>query len=164
MKYLLIFLLILLSCKRQEFSEPKTFVSIQEMKIGNYISNNNDFIWIPEQKEGAQYWIKLLFEREIAVYQFNGQCILYFFTNDLRNDGKIQLVWNFKKDCLGNLPFLNNNYNLKKYPKNGDVFSEYSLINDSVIKVSYKFPDWIDKVNESEKDSIFPTYFYLSKN
>ena len=63
-----------------------------------------------------------------------------------------------------NLDFLKKSNGVKTYPKFGDVFCEYNLVNDSVIAVKYNFPDWTDKINQMENDSLFPKYFYLQQD
>ena len=61
------------------------------------------------------------------------------------------------------MDFLEHSNGIKKYPKVGDAFCEYTLENDSVMRVKYNFPEWTDKINQMEQDSIFPKYFYLVK-
>lgn len=96
------------------------------------------------------------------MYQFHGQCYYWFFTNYYyTKTDKIELLWTYKSDCLLDMKFLQSSNGIKKYPKNGEIFCEYTLINDSIIKVKYKFPEWVNKINETEKDSIFPSYLYL---
>jgi len=62
------------------------------------------------------------------------------------------------------MDFLRKSHGVKKFPKAGDVFCEYSLFNDTVIVVKYHFPEWTEKINTMENDSIFPKYLYLKKN
>lgn len=59
--------------------------------------------------------------------------------------------------------FLQKSNGIKNFPKAGDAFCEYSLVNDTVISVKYHFTEWTEKINELENDSIFPKYLYLEK-
>lgn len=166
-KIVFLFLIVFsISCRKENVVEkPKPKESSPEKtlkKIGNYISDDQDFIWSSKQSDTAKYWVRIVFQKEFAVYQFHGQCIYYFFTNHYHTKtDKIELLWTYKSDCLLDMKFLKQSNGIKQYPKNGDSFCEYTLVNDSVIKVNYKFPQWVKKINETEKDSIFPHYLYL---
>lgn len=134
-------------------------------RIGDSMSDNKDFFWCAKQSDTTSYWTRIVFQKELAVYQFHGQCIYWFFTNHYYTKAdKIELLWSYKTDCLLSMDFLRKSNGAKKYPKAGDAFYEYSLLNDTVIFVKYNFPEWTDKINKMEKDSIFPKYLYLNKS
>ncbi|MBB4804583.1 hypothetical protein HNP37_004680 [Flavobacterium nitrogenifigens] len=166
-KIVLLFLIVFsISCRKENVVEkPKPKESSPERtpkKIGNYISDDQDFFWSPKQSDTAKYLVRIVFQKEFAVYQYHGQCLYYFFTNHYHTKtDKIELLWTYKSDCLLDMKYLKQSNGIKEYPKNGDSFCEYTLVNDSVIKVNYKFPQWVKKINETEKDSIFPHYLYL---
>ncbi|MFN3753920.1 hypothetical protein [Flavobacterium sp.] len=173
---LVISFLVLLSCKNEDSSKksyPKKVQKTTEKettqkklekkpkRIGEYMSDVEDYPWIGKHADPNSYYPRLVFQKEFLIYQFHGQCYYWFFTNHYYTGAdKIELLWTYKTDCLYELKSIKNSNGVKKYPKNGDAFCEYSLVNDSVIKVKYNFPEWIKKVNEIEKDSIFPHYFY----
>lgn len=147
--------------KTSKLTENKT----NPKKIGDYMSDTTDFFWCAKQSDTASYWVRLVFQKEFAVYQFHGQCIYWFFTNHYyTGTDKVELLWSYKTDCLLTMDFLRKSNGIKKYPKTGDAFCEYSLLNDSVIVVNYNFPEWTEKINKMEKDSIFPKYLYLKKS
>lgn len=163
-------ILIFTGCKKENAEEKPKFkkpltekVTEKEPKrIGDYMSDNKDFVWSAKQSDTASYWVRLTFQKEFVVYQFHGQCLYWFFTNHYYTKAdKIELLWTYKTDCLLDMKFLRYSNGVEKYPKNGDSFCEYTLVNDSVMKVDYKFPEWIKKINETERDSIFPHYLYL---
>ncbi len=170
-------LLVLISCKKEENpvkSNPKKeIIALEKVpkkkietrkRVGDYMSDEKDFFWAAKQNDTASYWVRVVFQKEFAVYQFHGQCLYWFFTNHYHTGtDKIELLWAYKTDCVLDMKFLRNSNGVKKYPKNGDSFCEYSLVNDSVMKVDYKFPEWVKKINETEKDSIFPNYLYLER-
>jgi len=166
-KIVFLFLIVSsISCRKENVVEkpnPKNSSTEKtSKKIGDYISDDQDFIWSAKQSDTAKYWVRVVFQKEFAVYQFHGQCIYDFFTNHYHTKAdKIELLWTYKSDCLLDMEFLKQSNGIKEYPKNGDSFCEYTLVNDSVIKVNYKFPLWIKKINETQKDSIFPHYLYL---
>jgi len=177
MKVLLFTLLFLLhSCKKNDAVDiPKSKIihkkSIDEKvvfepkAIGDYASDDADFFWNAKQSDSAKYWIRIVFQKDFAVYQFHGQCLYWFFTDNASpKSKKIELLWSYKVDCISDMNFIHESNGVKKYPKAGDYFSSYTLINDSVIKANYNFPEWVKAVNKRAKDSIFPTYLYLNKN
>jgi hypothetical protein len=134
-------------------------------RIGDYMSDTTDFFWCAKQSDTASYWIQIVFQKEFAVYQFHGQCFYWFFTNHYYTKAdKIELLWSYKTDCLLTMDFLRKSNGVKKFPKAGDAFCEYSLLNDTVIVVKYNFLEWTEKINKMEKDSIFPKYLYLKKS
>ena len=100
---------------------------------------------------------ELTFQEEFIIYWYHGQCLYWYFTNNYKDS--IDLLWSYKTDCLLDMEMLETSHGIKKYPKHGDTFSSYALINDTTIKVTYHFPEWTKKVNQIAKDSIFPNYF-----
>ena len=165
-------ILIFTSCKKESVTEKPKYKNLSTEKvterkpkrIGDYISNEKDFIWSAKQSDIASYWVRITFQKKFASYQFHGQCYYSFFTNHYHTKAdKIELLWTYKTDCLLDMKFFKNSNGIKKYPKNGDSFCEYTLVNDSVLKVKYNFTEWTEKINEIEKDSIFPKYLYLEK-
>ncbi|MCX6231503.1 MAG: hypothetical protein NTZ33_08160 [Bacteroidetes bacterium] len=149
----------------QQKINKSTDKKTNQIRIGDYMSDTSDFFWYAKQSDTASYWIRIVFQKEFAVYQFHGQCIYWFFTNHYYTKAdKIELLWSYKSDCLLTMDFLRKSNGVKKFPKAGDAFCEYSLLNDTVIVVKYNFPEWTEKINKMEKDSIFPKYLYLKKS
>ncbi|GEM_PF-2424178 len=135
-------------------------------RIGDYMSDTTNFFWCAKQSDTASYWIQIVFQKEFAVYQFHGQCIYWFFTNHYYTKAdKIELLWSYKTDCLCllTMDFLRKSNGVKKFPKAGDAFCEYSLLNDTVIVVKYNFPEWTEKINKMEKDSIPKIFIFKEK-
>lgn len=169
---LLITVVTLTSCKKNSahgtatktIKEAEGANSTKRKVLGDYMNCEDYFSWSPKQSEDADFFVRLLFKEDVTYYQIHGQCIYSFLTN-YQHTGvdKIELIWSYKTDCLRNPGFLLKPNNIKHYPKPGDVFCEYSLINDTVIKVKYDFQEWASTVNTIAKDSIFPNYLYLEK-
>ncbi len=170
--FFIFLLFILTSCKKEKSNikrEPKVEVKkVPEKKmkirkrIGDYMSDNEDHNWYAKISDSINDYPRLVFQKEFAVYQFHGQCYYWLFTNHYYTGAdKIELLWTYKKDCLYEPKSLLSSNGIRKYPKIGDAFCEYTLVNDSVIKVKYNFTEWIKKVNQIERDSIFPQYLYL---
>lgn len=175
----LFFLFILLSCNNTNIqNENEKFETIVFEKYKNKISNIifqiqtkdrtksiKDYISADNSKyyrwNSHYYEPSIVFYEEYALYWFNGQCVYYFFTYPY--DDCIKLIWSYKVDCITNMDFLEKSHGVKNFPKNRDIFAEYSLLNDTTLKVKYYFPEWKDRVNLIEKDTIFPDYFYLMK-
>jgi len=173
--FLIVPVLLLFSCnkrdnvttaKKQPVAKVKETPKTPTPKIlRDYMSEEDYIFWHAKQSETANYWVRLEFEEDFLVYQFHGQCVYYFFTNYCHTGtDEIELLWSYKTDCLLNLDYLTESNGAKKIPKHGDSFSVYKLVNDSVIKVTYKFPEWVQAVNKREKDSIFPNYLYLERD
>jgi hypothetical protein len=179
---LLLLTVLLISCK--EANKPVSFINssdsattaalpvkdsvakplpVKPKKLGDYMSGDYYSMWSAKQSDSPHYWVRLNFEKEFVSYQFHGQCIYTFFTNYYHTKtDKIELLWTYKTDCISPLDFLKSSHGVKKFPKHGDAFCEYTLVNDSVISVKYNFPEWVKAVNKFEKDSIFPNYLYLN--
>lgn len=163
-----------LSCKeskhagnhKTEIKKVSDTVTIKApKKIGFYIAEDKaDSVWTAKQNASESFYPKIIFHKEFAQYQFHSQCFYWFFTNYYyTGTDKIELFWTYKKDFAYDIESLEKTNGIKNHPRYGDDFCEYRLVNDSVIKVKYNFPEWVKKVNEIEKDSIFPQYFYLEK-
>ncbi|MEI7508825.1 MAG: hypothetical protein WCJ62_05100 [Flavobacterium sp.] len=171
-KLIFIFLLLIItSCKKNETVET-TKKNVENhtpkiktpKKIGDYISDKTDFVWIPKHSETSGFLCEVVFKKEYLDYFYHGQCYYSYFTNYYHTKAdKIELLWSYKSDCIGGVDFIEKQNGIKKYPKRGDSFCEYSLVNDTIIKVKYNFPEWAKEVNKISKDSIFPTYLYLKK-
>lgn len=170
MRVIFLFLIVFIfGCKGERLSdhsigkmEEKTLVS-NDKTIFDYALDTQDYFWEAKHLENSNYWVRLVFQKEFVVYQFNGQCLYWFFTKHYSNENKtIELIWSYKNDCLEQLDFLYRSNGVEHYPKFGDKFCEYKLLKDSIVKVDYYFPEWVYKINEIEKDSIFPNYLYLN--
>ncbi|MDQ6472504.1 hypothetical protein RB619_17825 [Flavobacterium sp. LHD-80] len=138
---------------------------VKSRKIGDFMSDTEDFTWGIKQEDSLSSDVKIVFQKEFAVYEFNRQCLYYFFTNHYyTGTDKIELIWSYKKDCLPEKSIFTASNTKNKPPKAGDKFCEYELVNDSVIHVKYNFEEWAKEINSITRDSIFPKYLYLEKN
>lgn len=169
---LLVVMLAFISCKQKEepvaiIAKPteKQSVPKQQPKkvLGDYMDCKENFMWGAKPPENTEFFGRVMFKDDVAHYLIHGQCAYTFLVNyQHTGTDKIELLWAYKTDCLRDNPdFLTKPNGVKHYPKTGDVFSEYTLVNDSVIKVKYNFPEWTAAVNKIAKDSIFPNYLYL---
>jgi len=120
-------------------------------KIGDYMSDHQDYSWVTKNADSTGHYPRIIFQREFAVYQYYGQCYYWYFTHHYyTGTDKIELLWTYKNDCLYGPESIEKSNGVKNYPKIGDAFCEYSLVNDTIIKVNYNFPEWVNKVNEIE--------------
>lgn len=171
---LTLLLLLFFSCKNKDDNKKLDFKTkeeainksdIKSKKIGDFMSDTEDFTWFVKQEDSVDCDVKIVFQKEFAVYQFNRQCLYYFFTNHYyTGTDKIELIWSYKIDCLPEKNIFNVSDTKNAPPKTGDKFCEYVLVNDSVIRVKYNFSGWAKEINNINKDSIFPNYLYLEKN
>lgn len=176
MKKIVVLLVVMLSfagCKQKEeaiaiITKPaeKHSPSQQQPKkvLGDYMSCDEDFLWGAKPLENSDFFERVMFKEDVAHYFVHGQCAYIFLTNyQHTGTDEIEILWSYKTDCLRDPGFLSKTNNVKRHPKTGDVFSEYHLVNDTVIKVKYNFPEWVAAVNKIAKDSIFPNYLYLEQ-
>jgi hypothetical protein len=169
--YMLVLIAITLSCQKKKSNQnpvkktnKKVLAKPIPKRFRDYLSDEKDFIWSAKQRDTSPYLVRLIFKEEYVVYQFHGQCYYHFFSDYFyTNTDKIGLLWSYKTDCLLDMDFLHQSNGIKNFPKFGDPFSEYELVNDSTILVKYNFPAWVKEINKKQKDSIFPNYLHLKK-
>jgi hypothetical protein len=127
------------------------------------IEDLRKYVWSPDHPDTTGYLCEMRFADEYAMNFFHGQCIWFFFTHTTfaQKYQQVQLNWTYKTDCLLNMSFLEKANGAKRHPKHGDIFAIYRLHNDTTINVEYKFPEWVQKVNQIAKDSLFPQRLYL---
>ena len=119
-KIAVLFLIIFSISCRKENPKEKPKLEVKETlpgrntekkpkKIGDYMSDNKDFVWSAKQSDTASYWVRLTFQKEFVVYQFHGQCLYWYFTNYYHTGtDKIELLWTYKTDCVLDMKFLKN--------------------------------------------------------
>lgn len=126
----------------------------------DYITEDEDFLWVANHPDTTKYSCEIKLNEVTVTYWFHGQCVYNYFSY-LRSDTTMDVVWTYRSDCFLDMEFLDKSNGVKKHPKKGDDFAAYTLVNDTTIKVAYKYPEWTKKVNEIAKDSLFPVYYYL---
>ena len=135
----------------------------QFLKKVTSIKDVENLFWRANHSDNTNYSCEIGFYDEYAIYRINYQCYYYFFTNTsyAENYQQIELLWTYKEDCKDDMTLFKKAHGVKKYPKNGDVFSVYKILNDTTLIVEYKFPEWVEKVNQIANDSLFPKLIYL---
>jgi hypothetical protein len=137
--------------------------SLKKKTIRDYCSNDQFNHWAPNHPDTTNYMCEITLHEITALYWYHGQCGYDYFTY-LTSDSTIEVLWSYRTDCILNMDFLEKSNGIKKYPKRGDTFATMTLTNDTILKVKYNFPEWVKKVNEIAKDSLFPTYYYLRQD
>ncbi len=132
----------------------------QKKTIRDCISEDQFIHWVPKHPDTTNYLCEITLQKITVLYRYHGQCGYDYFTY-LTSDTTIEVLWSYRTDCILNMDFLEKSNGIKKHPKRGDTFATMTLINDTTLKVKYNFPDWIKKINEITKDSLFPTHYYL---
>jgi len=150
------------STNKEATSKSSEIEHHRKKKIDDYISNTSYIHWRVNHADTTSYLCEITFREYYAIYYFDFQCEYDYFTYN-RSDTTIDLLWSYKMDCTHDLSFLYKSNGVKRSPKYGAIFSTYTLINDSTLRVKYYYPEWVKRVNAAEKDSLFPTYFYLEK-
>lgn len=99
----------------------------------------------------------LSFDKSKANYYFTKSVGLEFTCGHLDNR-KIELIWPGITDS--EIKFFSDIPEQVEYPKQGDVFATFNLVNDTIMRVDYRFEEWRKAVNATKKDSVFPKYLH----
>ena len=129
----------------------------------DYISDDQFTHWAPKNAGYRSYMCEITLHKITVLYWYHGQCGYDYFTY-LTSDTTIDVVWSYRSDCILNMDFLEKSNGVKKYPKLGDIFATLTLVNDTTIEAKYDFPEWAKRFNEIDKDSLFPTNYYLKND
>jgi len=111
--------------------------------------------------EGSFWW--LYFESGKVFFDFNPSCG-YWFPAELK-DERIVFYWSSNMNCNFNRG-LDTSFDGIKSPKKEKPFGEVMLVNDSTIRISYYFEDWVRMINEAERktiDTLFPSTFKVMR-
>ena len=139
-------------------SSQQTPVKPAATSIGDLVN----YTWAPKHPENTGYLCEMKFQDEHTIIFFHAQCAYFFFTRTTyaKDYQQVRLIWTYKTDCLLDMSFLERSNGAKKYPRYGDTFATYKLINDTTVRAEYMFPQWVQKVNQIAKDSLFPHHLY----
>ena len=141
------------SCKKTDHVEPVYVPKNVEYKFMNY--ENHYPIW---QAKGSST-CSVAFHQSGCSYWYNSkQSQRYNYKNLSKTS--FDLVWSTQN--RDKVEIIERSYGISNYPKDGDIFATYSVLNDSMIQVNYRFKEWTTKINTISKDSIFPKYLYSS--
>lgn len=131
----------------------------------NHIAQEHHYVyWKPKRTKETSCPCSVTFGGKNAQFWFDSSCPYYFETKKT-GYRTFNMYWSSQNEeiCKSNLFFLKQSNGINSFPKEGDFFVKYTVINDSVIKADYKFFEWIEKVNSIAKDSLFPKYIYFHK-
>lgn len=118
------------------------------------------FNWKTNHEGTGNYMCEIEMEDQYLIHWFHGQCAYYYFTY-VTTDTTVDMHWSYKTDCKLDMDFLEKSHGEKEFPKKGDLFATYTMINDSTLQAKYYFPKWTKKINEIAKDSLFATFYYM---
>jgi hypothetical protein len=154
----ILILFLLLSCKKEIKHNRKVNRYVPEFvkyKFANY--EEYYLYWFTKDNRGNMTGASIAFHETSIQYLYSNESDYVYNYHNL-TENKFDLVWASR--TRKKLELIESSHGITKYPKNGDIFATYTLINDSVMSVKYRFPDWIKKVNQLAKDSIYPKYLY----
>lgn len=105
----------------------------------------------------------LCFEKGRVYYFFNAQCI-YWYPTEVKKD-KLIFFWDLNENCTFDRG-LKNNYRLDSFPIIGKPFGEFTLVNDSILKATYYYPEWVRmaNLNARDVDTLFPIILKRKRN
>jgi hypothetical protein len=135
--------------------------SIVVKNIEAYVSDTSYYHWRSRKTDSTSYSSSIIFHKGRAAYAYHGQCIYTYTTRQITND--IDLLWSYEADCILDMDILEKGNSIASFPKKGDRFATYQLVNNSTLQATYYFPDWVNRINELKKDSLFPVFFYLER-
>lgn len=104
---------------------------------------------------------EMVLNEESVTYWFYGQCTYEFLSYPSAQS--VDVVWSYRSDCLLDMGFLSQSNGVAKYPKTSEVFATLTRQDDNTLIATYQYPEWVKKVNEIAKDSIFPTQYFLKE-
>jgi hypothetical protein len=126
----------------------------------NHIVEERHYIhWQPKQLEKTKRGCTVDFHSEGAQLWFNKKP--YSCVTKRTGYRTFDLYWPTNERYMGDFKIVNKSNGIKPFPAKGDLFAEYIIVNDSLIKVEYKFPEWTSNINVIAKDSMFPKYLYF---
>ena len=125
-------------------------------------NENNICVWEGgnEQVWHGGYAVWLTFDKGFVHFNSHFSCI-YSYKTEVVDDDRLVFFWGFIKDCRVNLGH-KNDFGLSSFPTVGEPFGEFILVSDTLLKVNYFYPEWVEKINNYINDDIiFPTTFRL---
>lgn len=132
----------------------------------NHIAQERHYVyWKPSITKKTSCHCSVIFGGKNAQFWFDDKCPYYFET--IKTGYRtFDMYWLLIGEhvCKSDLYFLKQSNGIKSFPKKGDLFAKFTVVNDSLISVDYKFFEWTQKVSSIAKDSLFPKYFYFHKS
>lgn len=164
---------ILFSCSDTSTASKK---QLNDSSYSNLVSNRTDTITTKEKATKEKGMVKinnlralsndscsigfyggglfhLCFKRNAVNFFFNPQC-MYSYSTQERND-TLYFKWSYVSDCNQDMG-LKKTFDVKKVPIENRPFGYFTLLNDTSLKVTYYYKEWVKKINESSNDVMFP--------
>lgn len=149
--------------QKTETIKPITY---KKKKIDIHKINSNDSLLRHIFFVSFEGMVYTMFDINEVVFVFGFNSCEYTFP--IQNKGnEILIAWNKDDYSCNYKSGLDKNYNVKQ-PHKGDVFAEVSPYNDTVIKINYLYPEFIQKLNERGRtndlaiDTLFPKLFVIA--
>lgn len=160
-KFLIFFLgpLLFLSCRDSQVKKSVYTNNYEKRPIieNNFISQERHYIvWLPKRMSKNQP-LGFTFFEDIATSNLDHN---FLFELKMTSNRTFNLYWPQESLASKKVSFLNQSNGCKDFPRKGDCFATYTVVNDSLIEVEYEFPEWSAKINSIVKDSVFPKYLY----
>lgn len=144
------------------FSDTQVRPEIRITNVEDIMKDTAGITWAANHSDNSPWLCEITFKRNYAVIWYHGQCQYEHFIYKT-SDSTIVLLWAYRPDCISDMSFLESSHGLSQAPKPNRDFATYTLENDSTLRVDYKYPDWVKKVNAIAKDSLFPRRLHLQK-
>ena len=79
-------------------------------------------------------------------------------------DDRVIIYWAKVTSCPDKYG-LSKTFSSVQAPVAGKPFADISIVNDSVLSVKYRYPDWINELHHHShnQDTLFPTAFFRRK-
>jgi hypothetical protein len=131
-------------------------------RVGDFLKDTTGVVWSARHSDTTGWLCEVTFKQNYAVIWYHGQCQYDHFIYKT-SDSTIELLWAYRPDCISDMSFLESSHGFTDSPKPNGWFAIYTLENDSTLRVDYKYPGWVKKVNFIAKDSLFPRRLYLQR-
>ncbi|MCL2131395.1 MAG: hypothetical protein FWH36_02910 [Lentimicrobiaceae bacterium] len=123
-----------------------------------------DIMEVYDDSAGHNIWhgggvIWLVFEKGKVTFDYNFSCGFWYKTQIIDNK-KIVFIWDYNLDCKYDSG-IRKGFGLSRKPIKGKLFGEFVLVNDTLLKVNYYYPEWVKQFNKYHDDEVFPTLFVL---
>lgn len=113
----------------------------------SYAWHGGDIVW-------------LYFSKGKVDFPFSVSCGISLPTQIISNK-KIIFFWDLSNlSCTYDIG-LRRTFGLSHTPVIGEPFGEFILVNDTLLKVNYYFPEWVERIIAYRETDIFPNQFVL---
>lgn len=129
----------------------------ERSRVANAFELENDssfYAW----HGGDVIWLN--FSKGEVDFPFSASCGILLPTL-IVSDKRIIFFWDYSKlSCTYDIG-LRKTFGLTHIPVENEPFGEFILVNDTLLKVNYYYPEWVKRIKEYLDTDVFPNQFVL---